>query len=246
MIIRHVLTMMSALVLLLLLLLLSPAVADIRLVTKSWPGYTNEDGSGGYFALVQLVLSPKAGELTIEFSNFNRALVMVEKQQADVVLAVTKDDGATLLLSAAPLDFDTITAVYAPATLAGPLQLDDLSTLRLAWDLAYNYGEALGLAVKGYEVHSVAQGLELVAKGRIDVYLAEQADLLQHPYQAAPEGLALQQQVMAQVPVYVGFSRSERGRLLKQRWDEAVVELQKNGTLQQLYLQYPGMHSEQP
>lgn len=239
---RHILTVIC----LLLALCIRPALADIRLVTKSWPGFTNEDGTGGYFAVVQLVLAPKAGELKLEFSNFNRALVMVEKQQADLVLAVTQGDSSTLLLSAKPLDFDTIVAVYAPAATPGPLQLSHLKQLRLAWDLAYNYGEALGLTVKGYEVHSVAQGLELVAKGRIDVYLAEQADLIQQAYQAPPEGFKLRQQVMAQAPVYVGFSRSERGVLLKKRWDESFAALHKSGALQQLYQQYPGMHFEQP
>jgi polar amino acid transport system substrate-binding protein len=231
---------------LLLLVLLTPALAEIRVVTKSWPGFTNEDGTGGYFAVVELVLAPKAGELKLEFSNFNRALVMVEKQQADMVLAVTRDDSSKLLLSAKPLDFDTIVAVYAPSVLAGPLKPDELAKLRLAWDLAYNYGEALGLTVKGYEVHSVAQGLELVAKGRIDVYLAEQADLILHTYQAPPEGYKLQQQIMAQVPVYVGFSGSERGALLKKRWDNNFATLHKSGALQQLYQQYPGMHFTQP
>lgn len=101
---RHILTVIC----LLLALCIRPALADIRLVTKSWPGFTNEDGTGGYFAVVQLVLAPKAGELKLEFSNFNRALVMVEKQQADLVLAVTQGDSSTLLLSAKPLDFDTI------------------------------------------------------------------------------------------------------------------------------------------
>ena len=230
----------------LLLMFICPVLADIHLVTKSWPGFTNEDGSGGYFAVVQLVLAPKPGELKLEFSNFNRALVMVEKQQADLVLAVTQDDSSNLLLSAKPLDFDTIVAVYAPSATPGPLQSEHLKQLRLAWDLAYNYGEALGLTVKGYEVHSVAQGLELVAKGRIDVYLAEQADLIQHAYQAPPEGFKLRQQVMTQVPVYVGFSRSERGILLKKRWDESFATLHKSGALQQLYQQYPGMHFKQP
>ncbi len=230
----------------LLLLLLCKAQADIRVVTKSWPGFTNEDGTGGYFAVLQLVLAPKAGELTLQFSNFNRALVMVEKQQADVVLAVTRDDSAKLLLSEKPLDFDTIVAVYAPSVIAGPLKTTELAKFRLAWDLAYNYGAALGLNAKGYEVHSVAQGLELVAKGRIDVYLAEQADLNLHTYQAPPQGFKLQQQIIAQVPVYVGFSRSEPGILLKKRWDDNFAALHKSGALQQLYQQYPGMHFTQP
>jgi len=85
-----------------------------------------------------------------------------------------------------------------------------------------------------------------VAKGRIDVYLAEQADLNLHAYRAPLQGYTIQQQIMAQVPVYVGFSRSKSGILLKKRWDDSFAALQKSGALQQLYQQYPGMHFTQP
>lgn len=239
--------MMIRQLLLLLLLCSLPLAADnIRLMTKSWPGFTNEDGSGGYFELVQLALQPKPGELQLEFSNFNRALVLVEKQQADVVLAVTKEDGNKLLLSAEPIDFDTITAVYSQRLqLQGPLQLSALSELRLAWDLAYNYGAVLGLSAEGFEVHSVQQGLELVAKGRIDVYLAEHADLVEGGGPLLKSHKLLQQEIL-QVPVYVGFSRSVRGTMLKKRWDKGIAALKQSGALRQLYLRYPGMRHTGP
>lgn len=234
--------MMSRFLLLLFIMLSWPLAADnIRLMTKSWPGYTNEDGTGGYFELVQLVLKPKSGELQLEFSNFNRALGLVEKQQADLVLAVTKEDGHKLLLSAEPIDFDTIMAVYAPRLqLRPPLTIKQLSELRLAWDLAYNYGAALGLSVPGYEVHSVQQGLEMVIKGRIDVYLAEQSDLKESGQPLLQKHQLVQQEIL-QVPVYVGFSRSVRGAMLKKRWDKGMAALQHSGALQQLYQRYPGM-----
>lgn len=234
--------MMSRFLLLLFIMLSWPLAADnIRLMTKSWPGYTNEDGTGGYFELVQLVLKPKSGELQLEFSNFNRALGLVEKQQADLVLAVTKEDGHKLLLSAEPIDFDTIMAVYAPGLqLRPPLTIKQLSELRLAWDLAYNYGAALGLSVPSYEVHSVQQGLEMVIKGRIDVYLAEQSDLKESGQPLLQKHQLVQQEIL-QVPVYVGFSRSVRGAMLKKRWDKGMAALQHSGALQQLYQRYPGM-----
>lgn len=219
-----------------------PLAADnIRLMTKSWPGFTNEDGTGGYFELVQLVLEPKAGELQLEFSNFNRAVVLVEKQQADMVLAVTKEDGHKLLLSAEPIDFDIIMAVYGrDLQPRAPLTVQLLAQLRLAWDLAYNYGAVLGLSAEGYEVLSVQQGLEMLAKGRIDVYLAEHADLLESGQSLLKNHNLIQQEIL-QVPVYVGFSHSVRGAMLKKRWDKGMAALQKSGALNKFYQRYPGM-----
>ena len=221
------------------------ATEQVRLVTKQWPGYTNTDLSGGYFELVQLVLPATQFQIKTQFSNFNRAVILVQKEQAELVLAVTRVDGKQLLLSEFPMDADTIVAVYpdnfeaAGATAA--LTLAQLPKYRLAWDLAYNYGQALGLQVKGYEVTDVNQGLELVSKGRVDVYLAEQSDLELPGAMVLLQHLKLQQTQIQQLPVYVGFPRSAKGLKLKRYWDQQFRLLLQQGKLQTLYRAYPGM-----
>lgn len=224
------------------------AVEQVRLVTKHWPGYTNTDHSGGYFELVQLVLPPDQYQINTSFSNFNRAVVLVQKEQAELVLAVTRVDGKQLLLSEYPMDADTVVAVYRdhlPVNTPA-FTVATLPQYRLAWDLAYNYGQALGLEVsglevKGFEVNGVSQGLELVSKGRVDVYLAEQADLELPESALLLQHLKLQQQVIQQLPVYVGFSRSAKGLQLKRVWDQQFRLLLQQGALQRLYQAYPGM-----
>lgn len=224
------------------------AVEQVRLVTKHWPGYTDPDHRGGYFDLVQLVLPPERYQINIRFSNFNRAVIQVQKQQAELVLAVTRVDGKQLLLSEFPIDADTVVAVYREqiAAKSAALTVAQLPQYRLAWDLAYNYGQALGLkvsgvAVNGFEVSGVSQGLELVSKDRVDVYLAEQSDLEVPEAGLLLQHLKLQQKVIQQLPVYVGFSRSAKGLQLKRVWDQQFRLLLQQGTLQRLYQTYPGM-----
>gem|GEM_PF-2528571 len=221
------------------------ATEQVRLVTKQWPGYTNPDLSGGYFELVQLVLPVTQFQVNTQFSNFNRAVILVQKEQAELVLAVTRVDGKQLLLSEYPMDADTIVAVYPDhiqtAGVTETMTLAQLPNYRLAWDLAYNYGQALGLQVKGYEVTDVSQGLELVSKGRVDVYLAEQSDLELPDSQLLLQHLKLQQTQIRQLPVYVGFPRSAKGLKLKRFWDQQFRLLLQQGKLQTLYRAYPGM-----
>ncbi|OBP16739.1 hypothetical protein A5320_05000 [Rheinheimera sp. SA_1] len=227
------------------LLATAAAAEPVRLVTKQWPGYTNADHSGGYFELVQLVLPLTHYQLAIQFSNFSRAVILVQKQQAELVLAVTRVDGKQLLLSEYPIDADTIVAVYRdnllPANATQPLTLAQLAKYRLAWDLAYNYGQAIGLDVQGYEVADVAQGLDLVKNGRVDVYLAEQSDLEIVESLTKLQQLKLQQSEILQLPVYVGFPRSAKGLQLKRFWDQQFKLLLKQGELHNLYAKYPGM-----
>ncbi|MFN6972557.1 MAG: hypothetical protein ACK4NN_16925 [Rheinheimera sp.] len=221
------------------------ATEQVRLVTKQWPGYTNPDLTGGYFELVQLVLPAAKFRLDTQFSNFSRALILVQKEQADLVLAVTRVDGKQLLLSEFPMDADDIIAVFRADLLAAEpsaeMTLEQLPNYRLAWDLAYNYGQALGVPVNGYEVTDVSQGLELVSKGRVDVYLAEQSDLESPHALVRLQHLKLQQSKIRQLPVYVGFSRSVKGLKLKRFWDQQFRLLLKQGKLQTLYLANPGM-----
>jgi len=219
------------------------AAEPVHLVSKHWPGYTNADLSGGYFELVRLILPPAEVSLQVELTGFSRAISLVQKQQADLVLAVTAEDGQHLLLSARPMDADQVMMVsQAGFRLPGPLlQLTpaQLAELRLGWDQGYNYGAALGLRVAGYEVQDARQGLEMLSKGRLQLYLAEQADLALPAVQLLLRQLDLQQQQLMQLPVYAGFSKSERGHLLKKQWDQNVELLRKNGQLQQFYQRYP-------
>lgn len=219
------------------------AAEPIHLVSKHWPGYTNTDLSGGYFELVRLILPPSEVSLQLELTGFSRAISLVQKQQADLVLAVTAEDGQHLLLSARPIDADEVMMVsQAGFRLTAPLlQLTpaQLAELRLGWDQGYNYGAALGLSVTGYEVQDARQGLEMVHKGRLQLYLAEQSDLAVPAVQQLLQQLALQQQLLTQLPVYVGFSKSKRGHFLKNQWDQRVELLRQNGQLVQFYQRYP-------
>lgn len=221
------------------------AAEPAHLVTKHWPGYTNQDLTGGYFELVQLLLPVDQVQLQIELTGFGRAVSMVQKQQADLVLAVTAQDGQQMLLSAEPMDADIVMAVYhrdfpAPNGVVD-LTLSRLSQLRLGWEKGYNYGQALGLAAAGYEVDNAVQGLEMLNKGRLDLYLAEAYDLSAPDVSSLSKQLALQQRRVAEIPIYVGFSRSARGHRLKALWDQRLALLARSGELQKFYQRYPEM-----
>jgi len=222
------------------------AAEPAHLVTKHWPGYTNQDLTGGYFELIQLLLPADQVTLKIELTGFGRAVLMVQKQQADMVLAVTAHDGQQMLLSAHPIDADIVMAVYhrdfkVPND-AADLSLSHLTQLRLGWEKGYNYGQALALDTAGYEVEDAVQGLEMLNKGRLDVYLAEAFDLTAPAAQLLSRQLALKQQHLTEIPIYIGFSRSARGQVLKSIWDQQFALFARTGELQKFYQRYPNMH----
>lgn len=218
----------------------TPQSQPIRVATEHWPGYTSADGQGAYFELLQLVLQPK-DPLRIQLIPFQRSIAAVERQQADMVFAVTAKDSSLLLRSNHPIDSDRIIAVYrsdGPVKL--PINHSDLNKFRLSWRIGYNYGDVLGLDVTGYEALSAEQGVQLVKSQRLDVFLSEEGDL-DTPAIQALLAKDLARHPIAVEPIFIGFAPSARGRALKQHWDQAWLERQHDPALRSFYQRYPGM-----
>lgn len=221
------------------------AAQQVRLVTAAWPGFTNEDLSGSYFDYLRLVLPPEQFQLQVEFSNFGRAIAAIEKQQADLTFGLTPSDAPKALRASLPYDADRIIAIYLPEV-QGISSLKDMSVqslngFRLAWDLAYNYGEAMGLSSDGYQVVNPEQGVSLVINRRIDIYLAEHGDLRTDKVRALLKNPAVHQEEIHQIPVFVGFANNAKGQALKKVWDERLLELKNNGQLAAFYQSHPQM-----
>lgn len=218
------------------------AAQTVNIETSVWPGFTNADGSGAYFDLARLVFPQDSHLLVIKTSPLGRAWLAVQRGQADLTFGLTQADirSFRLVSSALPYDEDTIVAVFVPEQ----IQSTDLTPVRLpafqlGWEKSYNYGAALGIEAQGYEVQDPTHAIQLLKAGRIEVYLAETGDLRQVQTQLTAAGL--QQQWLAYVPVYAGFSPTEKGRALKTLWDQRIKQLWKDGSMQRFYQQHPAL-----
>lgn len=227
------------------LLLPVQAATPVKVITAEWPEFTNRDLSGSYFDYLRMVLPPEQYTFQVEFSNFGRAISALEKQQADLTFGLTHTDAPTALRANIPYDSDRIIAIYMPElqglTSLKNMSLQSLNSFRLAWDLAYNYGAAMGLISEGYQVTSPEQGVNLVVSKRVDIYLAEHGDLTEPHVQALLKNPSIRQEQILQIPVFVGFANNSRGQALKKVWDARVRELKTNGELAQFYQSHPAM-----
>ncbi|MBU1620165.1 MAG: transporter substrate-binding domain-containing protein [Gammaproteobacteria bacterium] len=219
------------------------AQSQLQISTPVWPGFTNADGTGAYADLFQLIYPKDQTELVWHFSNFGRAIHLVQQGKHHMVPGLSAYESGKehqgLLLSAHPFDFDLIVAIYDPTHTAPP-QLELLKQHKLAWDLAYDLHLVLGLPEKGYEVLGIKQGLELVKNRRVDIYLAEKSELHQYLKGAGAVQLQpLRYQEMLRDPIYLAFADNESGRLFKALWDKRFLTLYKTGQLKQFYQTYP-------
>lgn len=223
------------------------AAHPVTIETQLWPGFTNADGSGAYFALARLVLPQDQYPLVIKPNDLGRAWLAVKRGQADLTFGLTHADIHSFGLESSALayDTDTIVAVFLPERVARTdLTLLRLPALQLGWEKAYNYAAALKMKAQGFEVQNPAHAIQLLQAGRIEVYLAESGDLAAVEKQLHAAGL--QQQWLAEVPVYAGFSPTPQGRQLKAYWDQRVKLLWQNGQMQSFYQRYPALQRPDP
>ncbi len=217
--------------------------AELQISTPVWPGFTNADGSGAYVDLFQLIYPKEQVQLVLHFSNYSRAIALVQQGKHHMVPGLSAHESITqrkaLLLSAHPFDFDLIVAIYNPAHTAAPT-LAQLKQHKLAWDLAYDLHLLLNLPAKGYEVLDIKQGLELVKNRRVDIYLAEKSELLQYLQGETPVKLQpLQYKELLKDPIYLAFADNQAGRVFKEVWDRRFIDLYNTGQLKTFYRHYP-------
>lgn len=219
------------------------AAVELQISTPVWPGFTNADGTGAYSDLFQLIYPEEEVQLVWHFSNFGRAIGLVQQGKHHMVPGLSAHESALaqkgLLLSTHPFDFDLIVAIYHPEHTALP-QLKHLKQHKLAWDLAYDLHLVLGLPEKGYEVLDIKQGLELVKNRRVDIYLAEKSELQQYLQGESQSQLQpLHYQELLRDPIYLAFADNEAGRSFKTIWDQRFIALYKSGQLKKFYRNYP-------
>lgn len=232
-----------------LLLCLSSVLAarPVIIETSLWPGFTNADGTGAYFALARLVLPQEQYPLVIKSNDLGRAWLAVKRGQADLTFGLTQADIRSFGLESSALayDTDTIVAVYRPDRIQqADLTLPRISSQQLGWEKSYNYAAALGIPTQGFEVQNPTHAIQLLLAGRISVYLAESSDLIAVTKQLQAAGL--RQQWLADVPVYAGFSPNAEGKKLKEFWDQRVALLWQNGQMQDFYQRYPALQRPDP
>lgn len=213
----------------------------VHISTEQWQGFTHPDHSGAYFDLIQLLFPPDQFKLEVTFTNYSRALNLVRQHKADITLAVSGHNAEGMLLSERPIDQDKIVAIYHPQH-HQLNDVEDLKPLRLAWNLAYDYGAILGLASLGYEVQSVQHGVELALNQRIDVYLAEQSQI-EHYVQSGQLSLwPLVAKSIAADNIYAAFANNANGQRLKCLWDQRFEAALANGQLQLLYQRHANFY----
>ena len=218
-------------------LLTAPAYAadTIRISSEYWADATNRDGSGLYWDIVRAVYEPAGIDVErriVPYARSIREVMATGKADAWVASYMDEVDGA--LYPEWHFDADYVAAVYDPERVSEVNGESSLRGRRVAWMRGYAYDDYLSVPVDETLVDDREGGLRMVEEGRIAFFIDAQVEV-DAALEATGLGDVLDSATVLQLPLYLGFDDTDRGRELRAIWDRRFPQLLKDGTISRLY-----------
>jgi polar amino acid transport system substrate-binding protein len=217
-----------------------PGPATLVVYTEAWAQYTETDGSGFAWDILRAVYKPAGITIEKNFVPFARAVRNVTDGPGDAYLAAYLNGSDGAIFPEMHYDADELQALF-PADRADAWQgKRSLETGTVGWIIGYRLGAYMDVDVTTELAKTRAQALRMLKHGRIDYYVDnkyEIGELLKDPPIAFDSSRYVRRDT-AQIPMYVAFDDSARGRRFRDIWDRRFPKLLENGTIAEIYDTY--------
>ncbi len=208
---------------------------ELTVISESWEGATNHDGSGLYWDIVEKVYEPLGYKVVKKYASYSKSAEAVRMDQADLWLGSYKDEKAFALYPKYHFDQAVILAVFHSELFEQWKGQKSLEGLKVAWMRGYDYSKFLSVNVQSQEVNSLANGLKLLKSERIDIFIDNKKDLLEPMQRYRLDNDNYMKKIILQLKLYPAFSNSKKGKELRKIWDERMKELIEMIDFKELY-----------
>lgn len=212
-------------------------IKSMSVVAPVWDGYTNADGSGLYWEVLQAIYEPVG--ITIKTANvpWNRAMKMVTRYSVyNAIVGEKKDTEEDLLFPKYAIDVEYM-SVLTMANRKMPWEgVASLAGKKVGWMKDYDVISEKERNFELTEYRTVAHGLELLEAGRID-YMIDEWDEISEA--VAANGQDMTRYVMNEMPNgsdnFVGFANTALSQILIEIYNERLPVIYQDKTLQAIY-----------
>jgi polar amino acid transport system substrate-binding protein len=229
----------------LLVMSATPAVAEaITIHTEAWEDYTNKDGTGFAWDTIRAVYNPVGIELNIKIVPYARAVDNVTHRDADAWVASYRNENKRAVYPDWHYDADRVAALYVRDRTPAPATTSDLKNKRVAWVRGYKMEQYIDVPMKAIELNKQETSIRMLKHGRIDFFL-DARYVIKNMLENLPDNLEREEfafQHVTNLPLYLAFAPTSKGRRLAEIWDERFPQLLKNGTIAELYDKYDYTH----
>lgn len=212
----------------------SPMPEQVRLVSEEWEDYTRADGSGLAWDVMRKIFEPAGVSVITRTEPYVRSVGLVQKGEADAWVGSYQQE-AEALYPRWHYDTDHIYAL-ALASKAVPAY-STVGNYRLAWVRGYEFQHYLPGITRYNEVQRRTGILSMLEHDRADYYIDALTEIDVILKQAAEPG-RYRRTHLAELPLYLGFADTPRGRALRALYDKRMDELVPGGQLREIYKQW--------
>ena len=211
-------------------------IKSINIVAPVWEDYTNADGTGMYWEILQTIYSNQDIKLKPSSVSWNRALKMVTKYQIyNAIVGEYLDSEEPLLFPKYPIDVEYL-AVLSKNSEAAFVDMSSLAGKRVGWLKDYDLIDENEIDFTLREYRTVQQGLKLLDEGKLDFIIDEWDELASA---LSSNNLSLDDYQMKNMPegtdVYVAFADNAISKVLIEVYNEEVEVMVKSGSMQAIY-----------
>lgn len=213
---------------------LSAPVSSIKWISpNSWPRFIDERGEGLYASIIEAVFTQDKVQVIRETAPWKRSLQQVRDGKADITGATAPD--ANYLQASEPV-LEGCEKIFAKAGRAPEID-SYLKNHKGAWVNGYisSYPSIRREQLKGIEVKTRHQALQMMLSGRVDYYLDNETQMNQTLEEMEFPREQFSSRNFFCTRVYMAFSRTPRGEKIRAYYDARIVALRKSQVLQKIY-----------
>lgn len=204
----------------------------VLLASEAWDDYTNTDGSGLAWDVLRQVFEPEGITLQTRTEPYTRSVGLTQRGEVDGWVGAYRDEATGVLYPRSNFDSDHIYALGLAST--PPPTLATLGNYRLAWVRGYKYEGYLPNVQRFNQIERRDSVTSMLLHARADFYidaLTEVSEVLKQ----APDPSRFKLTHLAELPLYVGFADTERGRSLMAVFDRRMAALVSSGELKPIF-----------
>lgn len=213
----------------------APVSGKVVLASEEWSNYTNKDGSGLAWDVLRQVFEP--ADITVQTRTvpYTRSIGLAQRGEVDGWVGAYRDEASGVLYPHWHFDADHIYALGL-ATAPTP-SLATLGNYRLAWVRGYKYEAYLPNLHRFNQIERRDSILPMLQHARVDFYIDSltEANLV---LSQSDEPSQFKLTHIAELPLYVGFADTERGRALMAVYDRRMAVLIDSGELKPIFLRW--------
>ncbi|CAM3082375.1 MULTISPECIES: substrate-binding periplasmic protein [Pseudomonas] len=213
----------------------APVPGKVVLASEEWSNYTNKDGSGLAWDVLRQVFEP--ADITVQTRTvpYTRSIGLAQRGEVDGWVGAYRDEASGVLYPHWHFDADHIYALGL-ATAPTP-SLATLGNYRLAWVRGYKYEAYLPNLHRFNQIERRDSILPMLQHARVDFYIDSltEANLV---LSQSDEPSQFKLTHIAELPLYVGFADTERGRALMAVYDRRMAALIDSGELKPIFLRW--------